>query len=162
MSATNKGRKRKAEDNDKDVEIGTRIKMMFADRIWYEIGDINKVTRGKGGEIVKVVIRFDDGAKEERDWPDANIVVDSGANKEEKKDRKRSKREANEGSPRMFVCGEEGCEYESKWKSALKYHKAATHDIDVTYYVCNADGCDTRQKTLRALGNTRLLFTIST
>ena len=48
--------------------------------------------------------------------------------------------------PRTFVCGEDGCEYESKRKAGHKQHKAMIHDIDVTYYLCNADGCEFKAK----------------
>ena len=72
--------------------------------------------------MVKVVIRFDDGEKEERDWPAKDIAVDNDENNDEKKERKRSKIEADAGSPRMFVFGERGCEYESKRNAHVKAH----------------------------------------
>ena len=53
MSAVNKGRKRKTEGNDTEVEKGTRIKSLFKDGIWYEIGAISKIIKGKGGELVR-------------------------------------------------------------------------------------------------------------
>ena len=63
------------------------------------------------------------------------------------KDKKRRKGGiGEEGSPRMFICGEEGCDYESKRKDGLKKHKAAEHDIDVTYYLCNVNGCEYKAK----------------
>ena len=36
----------------------------------------------------EVVIRFDDGEKEERDWPAKNIAVDNDENNEEEKEKK--------------------------------------------------------------------------
>ena len=147
MSATNEGRKRRTGDTDMEVEVGARIKMKFRNRIWYPIGAISKIIKGKGGEVVKVGIRFDDGEKEVRDWPAKNIAVDNDNNNEEKTEKKRSKIEADAGSPRMFACGEKGCEFESKWKKAVKTHKANVHDIDVTYYLCNVDGCIYKAKT---------------
>ena len=69
--------------------------------------------------------------------------LDSG-NKEEKKEEKRSK--TVEGSPKMYSCGEEGCDYKSKWKKVAKSHKANIHDVDVTFYVCDVDGCDYKAK----------------
>ena len=33
-------------------------------------------------------------------------------------------------------------EYKAKQASVLKTHKAMIHDIDVTYYLCNAVGCE--------------------
>ena len=72
--------------------------------------------------MVKVVIRFEDGEKEVHDWPAKNIAVDSSESNEEKKDKKRSKIEADAGSSRMFVFGERGCEYESKRNAHVKAH----------------------------------------
>ena len=105
------------------------------------------VKRGKCGDVIKIGILHDDGEKEERDWPAKNIAEDTDENNEEKKDKKRSKIEADTGSQRMFLCGEEGCEYESKWKGTVKKHEAMVHDIDVTYYLCNVDGCEYKAKT---------------
>ena len=99
-------------------------------------------------EIVKIIIEYDDGDEEEYDWPDDDIVLDLAVeNIEEKKDKRRRKGEGDKGSPRMFICGEEGCEYESKRKDAVKTRKALVHDIDVTYYFCNVDGCEYKAKT---------------
>ena len=61
--------------------------------------------------------------------------MDSGDNEEEKKYKKGGKGGEGGESPRRFICGEDGCEYESKLKKALKTHKANIHDIDVTYYL---------------------------
>ena len=99
---------------------------------------MTNVIRGtKGGDVVvKVGILYDDGDEEVRTWPDIDIlVVDRVENNEEKKDKKKSRKdEVGNGSPRTFICGEGGCEYEGKVSRDLKRHKAAIHDIDLTYY----------------------------
>ena len=74
---------------------------------------------------------------------------------EDNENEKRSKEEINEERPRMFVCGEEGCEFESKWKGHLKRHKAMVHDIDVLYYLCNSDGCEYKAKSSSNLNQHR-------
>ena len=144
MSATKKeDKKRKTGVSDNDVEVGARIKSLLLDKKWYG-GRVTMIRRGKGGDVVKVGILYDDGEEEECSWPDDDIVLDNGGNNEEKKEKKRERVE--EESVRMLVCGEEGSEYESKWKSVVKRHKAGIHDIDVTYYLCNADGCEYKAK----------------
>ena len=37
------------------VEVGTRIKSLFKDEVWYE-GIITSIKKGKGGDVVKVGI----------------------------------------------------------------------------------------------------------
>ena len=149
--------------NDASITIGMRIRMRFANGEWHEVGGIDKITRGKDGKIIKVVIRFDDDIKEEHAWPNKNIaVIDSTGNTEEKKEKrirsakeedkkevpggKRRKVMVDEGGPKMFKCGEEGCEYESKKLGNLKRHKAAIPDIDLTYYLCDVEGCEYKAK----------------
>jgi len=70
--------------------------------------------------------------------------LDSGG----KKDKKRRKEELLGGSlPKRFSCGEEGCDYESRWAQSVKRHKAMVHDIDVTFYLCGVDDCEYKAKT---------------
>ena len=136
--------------------------MRFANGEWHEVGGIDKITRGKDGKIIKVVILFDDGIKQEHVWPNKNIAVIGGTGtageKKEKRVRSGTEEEkkgsgnrrevmVDEGGPKMFKCGEEGCEYETKNSSHLKRHKANIHDIDVTYYLCNVDGCEYKAKS---------------
>ena len=159
MSVPNKGRKRKIgggdTDNDTDIEleIGMRIKSKLDDGEWYG-GIVSNIGRTKGGgeEIVKIIIEYDDGDEEEYDWPDGDIVLDLAVeNMEEKKEKRRRKGEVDKGSPRMFICGEEGCEYESKRKDHVKLHKAMVHDIDATYYFCSVDGCEYKAKDAKSV-----------
>ena len=72
----------------------------------------------------------------------------SGGNGGDMNGEKRRRKDTvdKDDGPRMFICGEEGCEYESKWKHTLKKHKAMIHGIDVTYYLCNVDGCEYKAK----------------
>ena len=142
MSATNKGdKKRKTGVSDNDVKVGARIKSLLLDKEWYG-GRVTMIRRGKGGNVVKVGILYDDGEEEECSWPDDDIVLDSDGNNEGQKDRKRKKVEG--GALGMFVCGEEGCEYKAKTASTLRRHKAYIHDIDVVYHPCSK--CDYEAK----------------
>ena len=75
-------------------------------------GTVTNIGKTKGGEIFKITIEHDDGVEEE--WLawwwyclDTSDIVGDAHNK------KMRKGEAAEGSPRMFICGEEGCEYEA-------------------------------------------------
>ena len=84
--------------NNSPIRIGMRIEMRFADRKWYEVGAIDKITRGKDGKIVKVIISFDDGDKEEHDWPNKDIAVIAGAENVEDKKAKRATNATEEGN----------------------------------------------------------------
>ena len=68
---------------------------------WYE-GTVMNIGRGKaGGEIVKVIIEYDDSVEEECDWPDDDVILDIGENEEEEtKDKKRRKGKAVDASPK--------------------------------------------------------------
>ena len=149
-SENNKRSARSSPKDDSLIRVGMRIEERFKNGEWHDVGAIDKITRGKDGKIIKVVISFDIGIKEERDWPHKDIAVIVGKGnaeeemkekrsrsvaEEEKKDGKRRKVIVDEGGPKMFKCGEEGCEYEARRADSLKRHRAAIHDIDVTYYL---------------------------
>ena len=112
----------------------------------YEVGGITKVVKGRGGAITKIVIAYDtDKGEEEHTWPDKDITLIGGGGRENttcKKMKKVSLKDKTDGkNVKMFMCGEEGCEYKAKQVSTLKEHKANVHDIDVTYFLCDVDGC---------------------
>ena len=81
MSLTDKERKRKAGDEGVEtaiaieLEIGMRIKSKFDHGEWYG-GTVMDIGREKaGGEIVKILVEYDDGVEEECDWPDDSIFT---------------------------------------------------------------------------------------
>jgi len=173
-SATNTNvltkRKRHTKEEGEKIEVGMRVKSKFDGGDWYE-GEVTKVERDKGGNVIKIAVEYDDGDEEKCRWPDNDIVIVENELVEEKKTKKTKKdgedkrggrkmgkigveREGGyidgEGT-KMFICGEEGCDYKSKWKHALKAHKANIHDLDVTYYLCGVTDCRYKAKTASTL-----------
>ena len=67
-------RKRDVKEKEEFIELGMRVKVKFGDGDYYE-GSVAKVKRGKGGEIVKIGVEYDDGDEEECKWPDNDVVI---------------------------------------------------------------------------------------
>ena len=63
-----------------------------------------------------------------------------------KEDKKRRTGKTAAENPKITSCGEEGCNYESKWATTVKRHKAMVHDIDVTFYLCGVNECQYKAK----------------
>ena len=170
-SVSNKSTKRKRElkGKNEDIEAGMRVKSRFDSGDSYE-GSVTNIKRGKGGGVSKISIQYDDGDEEECSWPEDDIVIigrrevvgENGATSvmNGRGDEGGGKGERNieveievseEKGVKMFTCGENGCEYKSKWKHHLKNHKANIHYIDVVFYPCNAKGCIYESRQVSAL-----------
>ena len=52
--------------------MGMRVKSKFDCGDWYE-GEVIKVKRNKGGNVIKIAVKYDDGVEEECRWPDDDI-----------------------------------------------------------------------------------------
>ena len=69
--------------------------------------------------MTKIVITYDDDkVKEEHIWPDKDITLIGGRGRENTTSAKMKilgLRDKNDGkNVKMFICGEEGCEYKSR------------------------------------------------
>ena len=83
--------KRKRDGKEKRIiEVGMRVKVKFEDGEYYE-GNVTKVKRGKGGDVVKIGVEYDDGEEEECNWPDDDIVISGRELMGEKKTKKKKR-----------------------------------------------------------------------
>ena len=64
--------KRRERESVEEVKVGDRVKAKFDDGVWYN-GSVSSVKRGKVGEVVRVMIDYDDDTTEGCKWPDIRI-----------------------------------------------------------------------------------------
>ena len=89
-------RKRDVKERGEIIEVGMRVKVKFEDGDNYE-GSVTKVKKGKGGEIVKIGVEYDDGDEEECKWPDKDVVIVERELVVEKKTKKKKKDKGDRG-----------------------------------------------------------------
>ena len=159
-------RKKDLKEEGELMDVGVRVKVKCNGGDLYE-GEVIKVKRDKGGNVIKIAVKYDDGDEEECRWPDNDIVIVENEKLVGKKKTKKTKKDGEDKSGgskldkigvergevyidkegrRMFSCREPGCEYFSKDSGNLKRHRTNFHDIDATYYLCGVDKCDYKAK----------------
>ena len=159
-------RKKDLKEEGELMDVGVRVKVKCNGGDLYE-GEVIKVKRDKGGNVIKIAVKYDDGDEEECRWPDDDVVVVERELVGEKKNKKKKKDGEAESDgkemgkigvergevyidgegTKMFSCREPGCEYFCN----LKRHKTGFHEIDATYYPCAIKGCDYKAKQASSL-----------
>ena len=59
---------------DVQLFVTMRVNAQFVDGVWHE-GNIVKIRKGVGGEVILIVITYDDGQREVINWPDNGVVL---------------------------------------------------------------------------------------
>ena len=69
-----RGREAITNYQEEEINVQSRVKALYEDGKWY-MGKVKEVKKSKRGEVISVIILFDDGDEEKCNWPDENILV---------------------------------------------------------------------------------------